>query len=76
MTRLIDKIVVLYCQWEFFVLLIVIERRDSLIKEYDSLTGLYNFSTFLMETRHMLDANPDTEYAMLVLDIERFKVIL
>ena len=55
--------------------MIVIERRDSLIKEYDSLTGLYNFSTFLMETRHMLDANPDIEYAMLVLDIERFKVI-
>lgn len=46
-----------------------------MIKEYDSLTGLYTFSTFLIETRRMLDENPDAEYAILVLDIERFKVI-
>lgn len=46
-----------------------------MIKEYDSLTGLYNFSTFLMETRYMLDKAPDKEFAILVLDIERFKVI-
>lgn len=46
-----------------------------MIKEYDSLTGIYSFPTFLSQTRDLLDANPDTEYVMMVVDIERFKVI-
>lgn len=46
-----------------------------MIKEYDSLTGIYSFPTFLSVTRDMLDSNPDTEYVMMVVDIERFKVI-
>ncbi len=45
------------------------------MKEYDRLTGIYNFMTFLAETRIMLDSNTDSEFAVLVLDIERFKVI-
>ena len=44
-------------------------------KEYDSLTGIYSFPTFLSVTRDMLDANPGVEYVMMVVDIERFKVI-
>lgn len=44
-------------------------------REFDGLTGIYNFTTFLAETRIMLDNNPDREFAVLVLDIERFKVI-
>ena len=46
-----------------------------MIREYDSLTGIFNFTTFLRETRDMLDNNEDQEYLMLVVDIDRFKVI-
>ena len=44
-------------------------------REYDSLTGIFNFTTFIMETRTLLDCNPDTEYIIVVIDIDRFKVI-
>ena len=44
-------------------------------REYDSLTGIFNFTTFLRETRDMLDNNEEQEYLMLVVDIDRFKVI-
>lgn len=43
--------------------------------EYDRLTGIYNFTTFLIETRKLLDENTDREYIILVFDIDRFKVI-
>lgn len=44
-------------------------------REYDKLTGIFNFTTFLTETRTLLDNNQDEEYIVLVFDIERFKVI-
>lgn len=44
-------------------------------REYDKLTGIFNFTTFLSETRKLLDTNPEEEYLVLVFDIERFKVI-
>ena len=46
-----------------------------MIREYDSLTGIFNFTTFLRETRDLIDNNEDREYLMFVLDIDRFKVI-
>ena len=39
-------------------------------REYDKLTGIFNFTTFLSETRKLLDTNPEEEYLVLVLDIE------
>ena len=44
-------------------------------REYDSLTGIFSFTTFLRETRNMIDENEEQEYLMLVADIDRFKVI-
>ncbi len=42
---------------------------------YDELTGVLSFKSFLSEARRILDENPDTEYLLLVWDIERFKVV-
>ncbi len=46
-----------------------------MIREYDSLTGIFNFTTFLRETRDLIDNDEEREYLMLVFDIDRFKVI-
>ena len=43
--------------------------------EYDELTGIYNKRTFLNRTLEELNANPDTTYLLVRIDIERFKVV-
>lgn len=45
------------------------------VAEHDPLTGLYNRRKFFSETRHMLDANPETEFVFVRFDIERFHLI-
>ena len=42
---------------------------------YDELTGVLSFKSFLSETHRILDEDLDTEYMLLVWDIERFKVV-
>lgn len=43
--------------------------------DYDVMTGLYKKDRFFIETRKLLDENPNTQYVIMVSDIERFKVI-
>lgn len=43
--------------------------------EYDTLTDIYNWRGFCDRTALFLQENPDTDYVILKLDIERFKVI-
>lgn len=43
--------------------------------KYDALTGLYNKNTFFRKTQKLLGDNKNTEYTLIRLDIERFKVI-
>lgn len=45
------------------------------MKEYDSLTGLYNKDTFCREVRKCIDAQPSSDCAVVCLDIEHFKLI-
>ncbi len=42
---------------------------------YDDLTGLFNKSAFCQQAQRYLDANPDTEFEVMSMDIERFKII-
>jgi diguanylate cyclase (GGDEF)-like protein/PAS domain S-box-containing protein len=41
----------------------------------DALTGILNRETFYSKTEEMLHADPDTPYVILMMDIDRFKVI-
>jgi diguanylate cyclase (GGDEF)-like protein len=41
--------------------------------EHDQLTNLYNRTTFFIETRRLLDDNPDTRFALIRFDIDRFQ---
>ncbi len=43
--------------------------------EFDSLTGLSNRETFYRKTAEMLHAHADTPYVVLVMDIDRFRVL-
>lgn len=43
--------------------------------DYDTMTGLYNKDRFFVETRKLLDENPNIQYVIMVSDIQRFKVI-
>lgn len=43
--------------------------------EKDSLTGIYTRSSFCRKTAEMLKKNQDTQYMLICLDIERFKII-
>ncbi|MEG7529915.1 MAG: EAL domain-containing protein [Hungatella sp.] len=43
--------------------------------EFDSLTGIYNKSTFYQKTQLLLAQNPDTNYTLIRFDVDRFKVI-
>ncbi len=45
------------------------------VAEHDPLTGLFNRAKFFAETRRMLDENPNTTYAFVRFDIERFHLI-
>ncbi len=54
------------------------ERMQSELlfhSEHDTLTGIFNRETFYRKTAAMLRANPGTPYVVLVLDIDRFKVV-
>ena len=54
------------------------ERMQSELlfhSEHDTLTGIFNRETFYRKTAAMLRANPGTPYVILVLDIDRFKVV-
>lgn len=43
--------------------------------EYDELTGLYNYNTFITATSELLLDNMDAKYAVIQFDIDRFKLI-
>lgn len=42
---------------------------------YDALTGIYNRETFYAKAQKLIQLNPDVDFAILRMDIERFKVI-
>lgn len=50
-------------------------ERLKYLAEFDTLTGIYNQTKFLKETRKMLDANPQGQFALVRLDIDRFQLI-
>ncbi|MCE5343096.1 MAG: EAL domain-containing protein [Eubacteriales bacterium] len=43
--------------------------------EHDPLTGIYNREAFYRRTAEMLHAHPDTPYVILIMDIDRFRVL-
>jgi len=43
--------------------------------EFDGLTGLYNRTKFYGETRKMLDDYPETEFAVIRIDIDQFSLL-
>ncbi|MDD3212917.1 MAG: diguanylate cyclase, partial [Eubacteriales bacterium] len=43
--------------------------------EHDALTGINNRETFYRKTAEMLHANPGTDYVLVTMDIDRFKVV-
>lgn len=51
-------------------------RRELFFRaDHDALTGLPNREAFYHDTAQLLQRDPDTHYAILMMDIERFKVI-
>lgn len=53
------------------------EANDALVYQvsYDSLTGLFNHSTFCQKVQEILDTSPSEPFEIMALDIARFKVI-
>lgn len=47
----------------------------SYFNEVDTLTGVYNIQCFYDKTREMMDENPDRKYAIIRVDIDKFKLI-
>ncbi|MEG2174971.1 MAG: response regulator, partial [Oscillospiraceae bacterium] len=45
------------------------------LSEYDALTGLYNKTKFFSETRKLLNAHSDEQFAFLRFDVDRFQLI-
>lgn len=43
--------------------------------EYDSLTGVRNFNKFCDDTKSLLKANPNKNYAIISMDIDKFGII-
>lgn len=43
-------------------------------EQFDKLTGIYKGETFRRETRKMLEEHPDTNFAMVRMDIHKFQV--
>lgn len=43
--------------------------------DHDDLTGIFTRKAFIRETHAMLDADPDTEFIVVVWDFERFKML-
>jgi len=50
-------------------------EKMKVLAEHDALTGLYNRSHFFERTRKMIDANPDTTFVFIRIDIDRFSLI-
>ena len=45
------------------------------VKEYSTLTGIYNKKRFFEETRSVLDRNPKEQFAFIRIDIEKFRLV-
>lgn len=45
------------------------------VQRYDDLTRLYNRKTYYESARNRIDGNPDKDYVIVCLDIEKFKYI-
>lgn len=43
--------------------------------EYDALTGIYNVEAFYCHAKRMMEENPDKKYAIIRMDINRFKFV-
>lgn len=54
---------------------IVLQRGLKRAKQYDPLTGIYNKETFYEKVEELITENPQNNYTVLCLDIDRFKVI-
>ena len=52
-----------------------LEKELNKAKRYDTLTRLYNRNAYYESVRRRLDRNPDKDYAVVCLDIEKFKYI-
>ncbi len=52
-----------------------LEQKLKFYQEYDSLTNVLNKTTFYHYTSQLLQTNPSKQYAIIAVDIERFKVI-
>lgn len=60
------------------VAVLIISRREKHYRHLaltDSVTGLWNDVKFYQETQEILERNPDKEYLLITLDINRFKFI-
>ena len=45
------------------------------VKEYSTLTGIYNKKRFFEETRSVLDRNPKEQFAFIRIDVEKFRLV-
>lgn len=52
-----------------------VSRLEHFRARHDTLTGAYNKEYFCDAARQLLDANPDTEYFILLSDVRNFKMI-
>lgn len=52
-----------------------LQREVQFYREYDALTGLYNKNTFYREAKRMICGNPDKDYFIICIDVERFRVV-
>ncbi len=43
--------------------------------EVDTITGIRNFKKFITDTQKLFDNNPDGKFAIIVMDIGRFKIV-
>lgn len=66
----------------FAVILLVIRRKEKKQKEEffeiaftDSVTGAYNMERFRYETEQILQKNANQNFALVILDIDKFKLI-
>lgn len=60
------------------VAVLIISKREKHYRHLaltDSVTGLWNDVKFYQETQEILERNPDKEYLLITLDINRFKFI-
>lgn len=48
------------------------QARISFVSERDTLTGLYNFTTFTTKADALVTSSPDKQYAIIYMDLHRF----